>query len=185
MGGGTKLEAGPGAGTRLVETPVLVPPQSHQPHEPPDARTDAGTDARTDAVTFTGVNIPPPASPPGRTRRLFLRAVFALGMIGGTAAALTPILRADPRTPGSPGADAAGPPAAELFDEMYGGRHIQGTDAGVRIDGRPLHMMRRADGSYVSVVNHFESFPTALATARAAVDDLGASRLALAGPTFH
>lgn len=68
---------------------------------------------------------------------------------------------------------------------MYGGRHIQGTDAGVRIDGRPLHVMRRADGSYLSVVNHYESFPTALATARAAVDDLGGAQLSLAGPASH
>ncbi|WSM10123.1 tyrosinase cofactor [Streptomyces sp. NBC_01716] len=131
------------------------------------------------------MNTPPHASPPSRTRRLFLRAVFALGVTGGTAAALTPILRAGHKPPVSPDAEAPGPPAAELFDEMYGGRRIQGTDAGVRVDGRPLHIMRRADGSYVSVVNHFESFPTALATARAAVDDLGATQLALAGPALH
>ncbi|GGJ90204.1 hypothetical protein GCM10011583_21970 [Streptomyces camponoticapitis] len=193
MAGGTKLEPGPVVGSRPAETQALVPPQSHQPHEPPDTQTYAQTErqtdvlayAQTDAVAFAGVNSSPPASPPSRTRRLFLRAAFALGVIGGTAAALAPILRSDPRTPVSPGADAAGPPAAEHFDEMYGGRRIQGTDAGVLVDGRPLHMMRRADGSYVSVVNHFESFPTALATARAAVDDLGGSRLALAGPAFH
>ncbi|MFD3524479.1 tyrosinase family oxidase copper chaperone [Streptomyces sp. NPDC058653] len=190
MAGGTKLEPGPDLGARPTEALALVPPRSHRPPEPPGAGTDA--------VASTGVTTPPPApspSPtslpaeptPGRTRRLFLRAMFALGVIGGTAAALTPILRTGPRKPAPPGAgaDAAGPPAAELFDEMYGGRHIKGTEAGVTIDGRPLHMMRRADGSYVSVVNHFESFPTALATARAAVDDLGATRLALAGPALH
>ncbi|MFD9872458.1 tyrosinase family oxidase copper chaperone [Streptomyces niveus] len=122
-----------------------------------------------------------------------MRGGFALGAIGGTAAALLPVLRADPREAGPPPTEAAGPPAepaepiarAELFDEMYGGRHIQGTDAGVRIDGRPLHVMRRADGSYLSVVNHYESFPTALATARAAVDDLGGAQLSLAGPASH
>ncbi|MET4925228.1 tyrosinase family oxidase copper chaperone, partial [Streptomyces sp. PSRA5] len=118
------------------------------------------------------------------------RAAFALGAIGGTAAALTPIFRAAPRETAAPAADAdadvgAGSPAAELIDEMYGGRHIRGTEAEVRIDGRPLHVMRRADGSYVSVVNHFESFPTVLATARAAVDDLGGTQLALAGPALH
>lgn len=177
MAGGTKLEPGP-VEARPAESLALVPPQSHQPHEPPASPSP----------------MPPLPPPPGRTRRLFLRAAFALGAIGGTAAALTPILRADPRrttapaapaAPASGGAAADGPPPAERFDEMYGGRHIQGTEADVRIDGRPLHLMRRADGGYVSVVNHFESFPTARATARAAVDDLGGTQLSLAGPALH
>ncbi|WP_436840964.1 tyrosinase family oxidase copper chaperone [Streptomyces niveus] len=156
-----------------------APPQPRGRHDPPVSRAP----------------VPPllPPPPSSRSRRLFLRAAFALGAIGGTAAALLPVLRADPREAGRPPAEAAGPPAepaepierAELFDEMYGGRHIQGTDAGVRIDGRPLHVMRRADGSYLSVVNHYESFPTALATARAAVDDLGGAQLSLAGPASH
>lgn len=47
----------------------------------------------------------------------------------------------------------------------------------VRIDGRPLHIMRRADGSYLSLVNHYESFPTLRETARAAVDELGTAQL--------
>ena len=130
---------------------------------------------------------PPPPLPPGRSRRLILRAAFALGAIGGTAAALAPIVRA--------GRGGAGAPAPDVFDEMYGGRHIQGTRAAfdaaadspvdVRIDGRPLHVMRRADGSFLSVVNHYESFPTALAAARAAVDDLGGERLSPIGPAGH
>ncbi|MFC8827515.1 tyrosinase family oxidase copper chaperone [Streptomyces sp. NPDC057137] len=174
MAGGTKLEPGP-VGARPAESLALVPPQSHQPHEPPASPMPQ----------------PSPPPPPSRTRRLFLRAAFALGAIGGTAAALTPIFRADPRrtaapaAPATDGAAADGPPPGERFDEMYGGRHIQGTEADVRIDGRPLHLMRRADSSYVSVVNHFESFPTALATARAAVDDLGGAQLSLAGPALH
>ncbi|GHJ39981.1 tyrosinase family oxidase copper chaperone [Streptomyces sp. TS71-3] len=48
----------------------------------------------------------------------------------------------------------------------------------VLIDGRPLHLMRRADGSYLSMVDHYGSHPTVLAAARGAVDALGASRLA-------
>ncbi|WP_344488707.1 tyrosinase family oxidase copper chaperone [Streptomyces enissocaesilis] len=52
-------------------------------------------------------------------------------------------------------------------------------DVEVRIDGRPLHVMRRADGSYLSVVNHYESFPTLLAAARAAVDELGDAQLSV------
>lgn len=52
----------------------------------------------------------------------------------------------------------------------------------VRIDGRPLHVMRRADGSYLSAVNHYESFPTLLETARAAVDALGTAQLSAVPP---
>ncbi|WP_093799391.1 tyrosinase family oxidase copper chaperone [Streptomyces sp. Wb2n-11] len=100
-------------------------------------------------------------------------------------------------------------PAPERFTETYRGRHIQGKAGGpapvrraagaahpghtggatavmalpddveVRIDGRPLHIMRRADGSYLSVVNHYESFPTLLAAARAAVDELGDAQLSV------
>lgn len=74
------------------------------------------------------------------------------------------------------------------FDEMYRGRHILGATTGkdgrasfaggewqVTVDGRPLHLMRRADGSYLSMVDHYESYPTPLAAVRAAVDQLGPS----------
>ncbi|MFE1285332.1 tyrosinase family oxidase copper chaperone [Streptomyces sp. NPDC058751] len=72
------------------------------------------------------------------------------------------------------------------FDEVYRGRHILGTQGGsdgraafaggdwwVTVDGRPLHLMRRADGSYLSMVDHYGSYPTPLAAVRAAVDELG------------
>jgi hypothetical protein len=72
------------------------------------------------------------------------------------------------------------------FDEVYRGRHILGRQsrsdgraafAGVEwqvtVDGRPLHLMRRADGSYLSMVDHYESYPTPLAAVRAAVEQLG------------
>lgn len=79
------------------------------------------------------------------------------------------------------------------FDETYRGRRIQGTPsplhrapvttgaasaAGhgqwqVTVDGRPLPLMRRADGSYLSMVDHYRSYPTAREAARAAVDELG------------
>jgi hypothetical protein len=49
----------------------------------------------------------------------------------------------------------------------------------VRIDGRPLHVMRRSDGTYLSLVNHYESFPTLREVARAAVDELGDAQLSL------
>ncbi|MGW6305118.1 tyrosinase family oxidase copper chaperone [Streptomyces niveus] len=167
MAGGTKLEPRPVA-ARPAESLALAPPPPPPPPKPSPPTRSAQ----------------PPRS--SRTRRFFLRAAFAFGAIGGTAAALTPIFRAGPRKSDAP--PAPGPVDGmpdERFDEMYGGRRIQGTASGVRIDGRPLHLMRRADGTYVSVVNHFESFPTALATARAAVDDLGGTQLSLAGPALH
>jgi hypothetical protein len=72
-----------------------------------------------------------------------------------------------------------------VFEEVYRGRHIRGVPvpspgqaAGdvewhVTVDGRPLHLMRRADGSWLSMVDHYRSYPTPLAATRAAVDELG------------
>ncbi|MGR8008712.1 tyrosinase family oxidase copper chaperone [Streptomyces hypolithicus] len=138
------------------------------------------------------------------TRRVALRAAFTAGVIAGTAAALAPILGKRPDTaPATPGREPARGAATERFAETYRGRHIQGAangrmpvaarhrhrryggamsvatavNAEVRIDGRPLHVMRRADGTYLSLVNHYESFPTLLAVARAAVDELGDAQL--------
>jgi hypothetical protein len=77
---------------------------------------------------------------------------------------------------------------ADTFEETYRGHHIHGVysvagraayDSGqwhVTVDGRPLHLMRRADGSYLSMVDHYESYATPLAAARAAVDELGAAQ---------
>ncbi|MFS8197226.1 tyrosinase family oxidase copper chaperone [Streptomyces sp. CWNU-52B] len=83
------------------------------------------------------------------------------------------------------------------FDEMYGGSRIRGTKdatsgprasgtrtagavraapAGswrVTVDDRPLPLMRRADGGYLTMIDHYQSYPTPLAAARAAVDELG------------
>ncbi|MQS35403.1 tyrosinase family oxidase copper chaperone [Streptomyces katsurahamanus] len=135
------------------------------------------------------------------TRRLVLRAVFTAGVVAGTAGALAPVIartgaRQSPLRPAEP----------ERFAEMYRGRHIQGSatalvpvaargdgrpgpgavpGAEVRIDGRPLEVMRRSDGGYLSVVNHYESFPTLREAARAAVEELGSARLALAPPHGH
>ncbi|WP_030904653.1 tyrosinase family oxidase copper chaperone [Streptomyces sp. NRRL F-5126] len=145
----------------------------------------------------------------GRTRRALLRTLYGLGALGGTAAALAPLVHADgaARTgtvdPPAPGA----PPYRQAVEETYRGRHISirpstgvattGTAAyrpgvhpdvpadDVLVDGRPLKLMRRADGGWMSVVNHYESFPTPLAAARAAVDDLHGARLSLDGPMLH
>lgn len=112
------------------------------------------------------------------TRRAFLRTAFGAAVVAGTAAALAPVLRARrPRQTLTP---------APLAEETYRGRHIAVHGAGaVRIDGRPLHVMRRADGSYLSGINHFESFGTPLELARAAVDELGTGQLTLAATAHH
>jgi hypothetical protein len=132
----------------------------------------------------------------GITRRAALRALFTLGAVAGTAGALMPLLgrRAPAAEPGPRAGGAGAPLPLERFSETYRGRHIEGgatvlVPAGgarsataavptfeVRVDGRPLTVMRRADGGYLSLVNHYESFPTLRAAARAAVDDLGTDR---------
>ncbi|QNE74219.1 tyrosinase [Streptomyces finlayi] len=146
------------------------------------------------------------AGPRTTSRRVVLRTAFTVGVTAGTAAVLAPLLAKDPE-PAPPSAKAGGR-EPERFAEMYRGRDIRGTatvmvptggpggavraaGAGaagavphidVQVDGRPLHIMRRADGSYVSDTNHYESFPTLLATARAAVDELGSAQLSAARP---
>ncbi|MFJ9624080.1 tyrosinase family oxidase copper chaperone [Streptomyces sp. NPDC101181] len=142
---------------------------------------------------------PTPAEPGGArgpARRIVLRGAFTAAAVTGTGLALSPLLGREPSAMAGP-APAPAPehvrPAAERFREMYRGREIRGTatavpasagdgdrtalsavpDTEVRIDGRRLHIMRRADGTYLSDVTHYESFPTLLETARAAVDELG------------
>ncbi|MFJ9814584.1 tyrosinase family oxidase copper chaperone [Streptomyces sp. NPDC101151] len=110
----------------------------------------------------------------GRTRRDVTRGLLA----SAVAAALAPLAAAC-----RPPRDQDGRPATG-FDETYHGRHIRGVQVAtarrvaggrwdVTVDGRPLHLMRRADGSWLSMVDHYRSFPTPLAAARAAVDELG------------
>ncbi|MFI5678157.1 tyrosinase family oxidase copper chaperone [Streptomyces cellulosae] len=100
-----------------------------------------------------------------------------LGLLAsGTGAALAPVLTAS---------ESAGPAHAG-FEETYRRRLIVGVrdrvgrsahqgSGGwrVTVDGRPLHLMRRADGSWMTMVDHYQSYPTPLAAARAAVDELG------------
>ncbi|WP_433543825.1 tyrosinase family oxidase copper chaperone (plasmid) [Streptomyces sp. CA-294286] len=131
------------------------------------------------------------------TRRAVVRTVFGAAVVAGTAGTLAPIL-AKKASAGPAG--AAAPPAVRVT-ETYRGRHIECLTPGaaalrqhgagrapggrahtpgrpeVLIDGRPLHVMRCANGGYMTVVNHYESFPTLLAAARAAVDDLGSAQL--------
>ncbi|MYS90819.1 MULTISPECIES: apotyrosinase chaperone MelC1 [Streptomyces] len=70
----------------------------------------------------------------------------------------------------------------ETFDEVYKGRRIQGRPAAghhhhgagyaVFVDGVELHVMRNADGTWISVVSHYDPVATPRAAARAAVDEL-------------
>lgn len=111
----------------------------------------------------------------GRTRRDAVRGM----LLTAVTAALAPVVAAcrQPRA-----ADGRGRRTA-AFDETYRGRRIRGVEvraaepAGSRwdvtVDGRPLHLMRRADGTWLSMVDHYCSYPTPLAAARAAVDELG------------
>ncbi|MFC8274478.1 tyrosinase family oxidase copper chaperone [Streptomyces sp. NPDC057271] len=115
-------------------------------------------------------------------RRVALRSLFTLAVAAFTGGALARVA-ATPHE-GSPRAsgDTAEKPFGELFDEMYRGRRIRSL-AGpsgehlVLVDGRPLHLMRRADGGYLTPIDHYESHATPLAATRAAVDELGPAPL--------
>lgn len=112
-------------------------------------------------------------------RRAVLRALFTVTVSAFTGGALAHVATTRPEGAGDKNADGA--------DEMYNGRHIRvvppvaGARYDVRIDGRPLHLMRCADGGYLTPVDHYQSYPTPLAAARAAVDELGSARLAPGG----
>ncbi|MEV3973151.1 tyrosinase cofactor [Streptomyces sp. NPDC050698] len=110
---------------------------------------------------------------PELSRRRALTAAAVLAAGAGTSSATTP-------------ASAAGHhEAPRAFDEVYQGRRIQGrpvTGPGhhghhgagyaVFVDGVELHVMRNADGSWISVVSHYDPVATPRAAARAAVDEL-------------
>ncbi|MFD9880399.1 tyrosinase cofactor [Streptomyces alboflavus] len=110
------------------------------------------------------------------TRRhlIAVAAAAALGAVGAFRG-----LREKDEREGLPGA-----PGGPGFDETYRGRRIQGEPTTgerehgpggwrVTVDGQPLGLMRRADGSYLSMVDHYQSYATPLAAARGAVDELG------------
>ncbi|WP_369236562.1 tyrosinase family oxidase copper chaperone [Streptomyces sp. R21] len=120
------------------------------------------------------------ADPDDRSRRYVMRGMVALVV----AAAAIPVVAAS-RPPGADDTVADPRDTPDTFEETYRGRLIRGTWAGtgraaddagewqVTVDGRPLHLMRRADGTYLSMVDHYQSYATPLAAARAAVDELG------------
>ncbi|MGV9454730.1 tyrosinase cofactor [Streptomyces sp. NPDC003635] len=116
-------------------------------------------------------------------RRDVLRGLFA----AAGALALAPVVAASRPAAQDRGADRASGrdnPGEIAFDETYRGRQIRGiyTSAGgtfgadewhVTVDGVRLHLMRRADGTWLSMVDHYRSYDTPLEAARAAVDELG------------
>lgn len=125
---------------------------------------------------------PQRGAPVRRSRRDLLLGLFGPAAV---AVALTPVVLA------SRGPRAVEPAADLVFDETYRGRRIRGIRGSVAaaaagalgagqwhvtVDGRPLHLMRRADGTWLSMVDHYRSYATALDAVRAAVDELGPGR---------
>ncbi|PKV83994.1 tyrosinase cofactor [Streptomyces sp. TLI_146] len=127
-------------------------------------------------------------------------AVAGLGLAGtayaatasGPANGVVPAA-GDGHTGHMDGMDHTGHDAPAPFDEVYQGRRIQGAPAQggahgghhggyqVRIDGKELHVMRNGDGTWISVINHYETFANPRAVARAAVVELqGATLVPLA-----
>ncbi|MDQ1038553.1 hypothetical protein QFZ75_004969 [Streptomyces sp. V3I8] len=139
--------------------------------------------------------------PGNDARRDVLRGVLAAAVTVALAPFVVASRRSRAE-PYAPGGESGDPDRLESdrfeaefaagFDEAYRGRRIRGyrepagdvRPAGaartpiagswqVTVDGRPLHLMRRADGGYLTMIDHYRSYPTPLAAARAAVDELG------------
>ncbi|MFC9686635.1 tyrosinase family oxidase copper chaperone [Streptomyces sp. NPDC056948] len=136
-----------------------------------------------------GDGAPAPADPlpAGSTRREVTRGLRVWALAAALAA---PVAAAF--WPQRPGPEDVRKDTA--FAETYRGRRIGVTwtpphgSAGqgrwhVTVDGRPLQLMRRADGTWLSMVDHYCSHRTPLEAARAAVDALGPGlRLRAPGP---
>ncbi|MGW4867689.1 apotyrosinase chaperone MelC1 [Streptomyces chartreusis] len=132
---------------------------------------------------------------PELSRRRALTATAALATAAG-AGALVQTLNApaasasgQSRRPEQSGHEEHGRHSPAPFDEVYKGRRIQGRPASggahqhhgggyaVFVDDVELHVMRNADGSWISVVSHYDPVPTPRAAARAAVDELQGAAL--------
>ncbi|WP_328483812.1 tyrosinase cofactor [Streptomyces sp. NBC_00377] len=109
------------------------------------------------------------------------RALTAAAAVAGAPLVAAPAARAADHHHDSPA-------SPDSFDEVYRGRRIQGRSAAggghhhgggyaVYVDGVELHVMRNADGTWISVVSHYDPVPTPRAAARAAVDELQGARL--------
>ncbi|MDJ0346191.1 tyrosinase cofactor [Streptomyces sp. H10-C2] len=125
-------------------------------------------------------------------RRVLRRGAMAVAGAAFTATALsTPVALAARRgdEPEAGGARSAGSGGPAAFDEIYQGRRIRGqaTHGGghhhggpgyaVLIDGKELHVMQNADGTWISVINHYETFTSPRTVARAAVKELQGATL--------
>ncbi|MDX3530781.1 tyrosinase cofactor [Streptomyces sp. ID05-39B] len=122
---------------------------------------------------------------PELSRRRALTTAAALAASAATATGTAAAHSANATPSGSPD-------SPDAFDEVYKGRRIQGRPASggghhggghhgggyaVFVDGVELHVMRNADGSWISVISHYAPVPTPRAAARAAVDELQGARL--------
>ncbi|WP_406489925.1 tyrosinase cofactor [Streptomyces phaeochromogenes] len=115
---------------------------------------------------------------PDPTRRHALRGAAGLAVTAGAFTAVSPSRASAADHHGGP----APSPAPFDFDEVYRGRRIQGRPSGgghhhgagyaVLVDGVELHVMRNADGTWISVVSHYDPVPSPRAAARAAVEEL-------------
>lgn len=139
--------------------------------------TATGQGTRTGKGKRTGKG----TSAAGRTRREVTRRLLASALVAATV----PLAAAS--RPPRPAPDPSSGPDDSSFEETYRGRRIRGVRAAVRsaagtgtwyvtVDGRPLHLMRRADGTWLSMVDHYRSYGTPLQAARGAVDELGPGR---------
>ncbi|MFC8508133.1 tyrosinase cofactor [Streptomyces sp. NPDC057411] len=110
----------------------------------------------------------------------------ALGVAAGAAGAAAGLALAGSAGAATPGTAAAAGAEPAAFDEVYQGRRIKGGPShggghhgghhgggySVTIDGEELHVMQNADGTWISVINHYEPVATPKAVARAAVREL-------------
>ncbi|MBV7699791.1 tyrosinase cofactor [Streptomyces sp. TRM70350] len=132
---------------------------------------------------------------PQLSRRRALTAAAALAAAAGAAPVVASVTAgnanaapAEATTPDTTG-HHHGHTSPAPFDEVYKGRRIQGRPVAggghqhhgggyaVFVDGAELHVMRNADGTWISVVSHYDPVPTPRAAARAAVDELQGAQL--------
>ncbi|MBT2428171.1 tyrosinase cofactor [Streptomyces sp. ISL-112] len=121
-----------------------------------------------------------------RRRALGATATVLTGLVltgfARTAGGASKPRTADPK----PHEGHAGHEGPQPFSETFRGRRIEGAPShadghhggyAVQIDGEELHVMQNADRTWVSVINHYETFATPRAVARAAVIELQGSEL--------
>ncbi|PKV77007.1 tyrosinase cofactor [Streptomyces sp. TLI_146] len=144
-----------------------APRTGADPTEPWTGTGEAGSPwLGTGEAAAAGTGLPTAFDETYRGRRIQGRTVLADMHAQAMAAAAG---RAPERPPGTvPALPHPGP----------GGSSTAGAGFEALIDGRHLHLMRRADGTYISSVDHYTSYATPLEAVRAAVDVLGPARLA-------